>query len=64
MKFLKKLLIVLNGSWSVGIGLRMLSEGLKGSIYKPCLFDILFDWLGLAILGIASIVIVITSRLY
>jgi hypothetical protein len=52
--YVKIFLFVLSGSIMIGHGARMIYQGLyvTGSTYAPNLFDIFFDWLVLAILGI------------
>jgi hypothetical protein len=56
-KKIKMLLLLLLVGWSVGLSLRFLVEYfINGhNLYNIVLFDMLFDWLGMFLLGIANL---------
>lgn len=55
------LLRVLLISWATGLGSRFIFEFLieNKNIYTPNLFDLVFDWSGLIILGILNLILLI-----
>ncbi len=50
----KIIIFILSGCIMVGHGLRMIVQGIfmRGSSYFPNTFDLIFDWLTLAVLGL------------
>jgi len=37
--------------WAVALPVRFIIEYFNGGIYKPCLFDVFFDWIPLLVFG-------------
>ena len=50
---------VILATYPIGISLRFIVEFFRNGIYKPCLLDVLFDWIGLLISGLVFLNIVI-----
>lgn len=49
--------------WAIGIGFRFVFEYTRNSTYKLILFDTLFDWSGLMILGVIN-TLILTREYY
>lgn len=47
-------------SWATGLGSRFVFEFLTGNnVYMPNMFDLIFDWSGLAVLGFLNFILLI-----
>ena len=50
-KFLKYAFLMYLAVYPTGIGMRFVVEFFRGSLYKPCFFDVCFDWIPLIASG-------------
>ncbi len=65
MRRVELVVMWLSGCWMSGIGIRMVVQHFfgHGQLYNPVLFDALFDWAPMAILGILSLYISLSEAI-
>jgi len=62
-KLLKYIPLVFLSSFPIGISIRFILAYFNHQAYYPCLFDVLFDWLGNLLAGISLLILTIKNYL-